>query len=207
MTRLLLLRHGQSTWNAEGRWQGWADAPLSPLGERQAADAAAHLAGVGITRVCSSSLQRAHRTATIIADALGLGAANVVVEPDIRERNVGVFEGRTMDDIRATWPECFDPVTNRLLRTPDGEDDEALWARGLPALHRLATTFPDDVLLVVSHGGIIRAIERHLGADPPPTTPNLGGRWFDIDIDTGRLRAGESYVPVEPELASAPRSE
>ena len=207
MTRLLLLRHGQSTWNAEGRWQGWADAPLSPLGEQQAADAAAHLAGLGITRVCSSSLQRAHRTAAIIAEALGLAADDVVVEPELRERNVGVFEGRTMDEIRSTWPECFDPTTNRILYTPEGEGDEALWARGLPALRRLAERFAGDVLLVVSHGGIMRSIERYLGADPPPTTPNLGGRWFDVDGDTGQLTAGEAYFPVEPELASAPRSE
>jgi probable phosphoglycerate mutase len=202
VTRLLLLRHGQSTWNAEGRWQGWADVPLSPLGEQQAADAAAHLAGLGLAKAYSSSLERAHRTATIIADALGLGA--VETDPDLRERNVGPFTGRTMDDIRSTWPECFDPDTGRLLRVPDGEDDEALWARALPALRRIGARSAEPTL-VVSHGGVIRSIERHLEAKPPPSTPNLGGRWFEVDGD--QLTAGEPYFPVEPSLATSPGTE
>jgi probable phosphoglycerate mutase len=202
VTRLLLLRHGQSTWNAEGRWQGWADAPLSPLGEEQAADAAAHLAGLGLAKVFSSTLSRAQRTATIIAVALGLG--EVEVDPDLRERNVGPFTGRTMDDIHSTWPDCFDPETGRLLRVPDGEDDEALWARALPALRRIGAGGADPVL-VVSHGGVIRSTERHLGAEPPPSTPNLGGRWFVVEGD--RLTAAEPYSPVEPSLASAPHTE
>jgi broad specificity phosphatase PhoE len=203
VTRLLLLRHGQSTWNAEGRWQGWADAPLSPLGEQQAADAAAHLAGLGLAKVHSSTLSRARRTAEIIAGALGLGA--VEVDPDLRERNVGPFAGRTMDDIRSTWPECFDPESGRLLRVPDGEDDEALWARALPALRRIGGGGTGDPVLVVSHGGVIRSIERHLGVGPPPSTPNLGGRWFVVDGD--QLTAAEPYFPVEPSLATSPGTE
>jgi broad specificity phosphatase PhoE len=202
-TRLLLLRHGQSTWNLESRWQGWADAPLSGLGEQQAIDAAAHLGGAGFTRVCASDLQRARRTAELIARALGLG--EVVTERDLRERNVGAFEGLVMDEIRGRWPESFDPVSGRLIAVPDGESDDDLRARTIPAVIRLAERFSGETLLVVSHGGVIRNLERHLGVDPPPTTPNLGGRWFEVD--GGSILAGDALLPVEPELTSSPRSE
>src|SRR5207253_5282255 len=82
-TAVLLLRHGQTTWNAERRWQGWEDAPLSPLGEQQARDAAAHLVDAGLTRVCSSDLSRARRTAELVADGLGF-RGSVFVDAGLR---------------------------------------------------------------------------------------------------------------------------
>lgn len=202
--RLLLLRHGQTTWNAERRWQGWADAPLSDLGRRQAVDAAAHLAGTGFTLACSSDLQRARDTAELVAEGIGL-AAEVVVEPALRERNVGVFSGKTIDEILAEYPDCFDPDTRRLLRVPEGESDEDLWQRVLPALVDLTRRYPGELMVVVSHGGVIRTIERHLGIDPEASTPNLGGRW--LTVESGRLVAGDRFVPIEPELVTAPGTE
>lgn len=203
VTRLLLLRHGQSTWNAERRWQGWADAPLSELGERQAIDAATHLGDAGLTQVISSDLQRARRTAELVADALDLGP--VAVEPDLRERNVGSFTGLLMEEIRERWPDCFDAVSGRLIAVPDGESDDDLWDRTIPALLRIGTSWPGETVLVVSHGGVIRNIERHLGAQPPPSTPNLGGRWFEVA--DGLIAPREELVPVEPELSTAPKTE
>ena len=201
---LLLLRHGQTTWNAERRWQGWADAPLSELGRRQALDAAAHLGGFGFTLACSSDLERARDTALLLAGPLGL-PTDVIVEPGLRERHVGAFSGLTMDEILSTWPECFDPETKRLLRVPEGESDDDLFARTVPALVGLAERFPHERLLVVSHGGVIRTIERHLGIDPGASTPNLGGRW--LTVEAGTLVPGDAFVPVEPELVTEPRSE
>jgi probable phosphoglycerate mutase len=201
---LLLLRHGETTWNAERRWQGWADAPLSDLGRRQAVDAAAHLASFGFTRACSSDLTRARDTARLIADALGL-PGEVVVEPALRERHVGVFSGKTMDEILSEYAECFDPDTKRLLTVPDGESDDDLFARTVPGLLALAERFAEERLLVVSHGGVIRTIERHLGIDPGASTPNLGGRW--LTADGGRLVAGDAFVPIERALVTEPRTE
>jgi probable phosphoglycerate mutase len=200
----LLLRHGQTTWNAERRWQGWADAPLSDLGVRQAVDAAAHLGSFGFTRACSSDLGRARDTAGLIAEALGLAGA-VVVEPALRERHVGVFSGKTLEELLAEFPGCFDPETKRLLRVPDGESDDDLFTRAVPGLLALTERFAEDRLLVVSHGGVIRTIERHLGIDPGPSTPNLGGRWLTA-VD-GALVAGEAFVPIERELVTEPSSE
>lgn len=204
MTDLLLLRHGQSTWNAEGRWQGWADAPLSPLGEEQAAEAAAHLVDAGLTATASSDLSRARRTAEIIAAALDL--SHPEVEAGLRERDVGPFTGLTRDDIKSRWPEAFDPATGHLVRPPEGETDEHLLARVLPALTRLGVAFAGQRLLVISHGGVLRSLDRHFDVAAPGLgpIPNLGGRWFRVEGSA--VVPGEVVVPVEPGHRTAPQS-
>ncbi|MBW3614539.1 MAG: histidine phosphatase family protein [Actinobacteria bacterium] len=204
ITRVLVLRHGQSTWNAERRWQGWSDPPLSALGEKQSSDAARNLRDFEFAAACSSDLQRARRTAHVLAGKLGLG--EVVVDAGLRERNVGAFTGKTAEEIRARWPECFDPATGRLLSVPEGEDDEMLFQRAAPALSALARSYPGEELLVVSHGGVIRTLERHLGVDAGPTTPNLSGRWFEVDGDGG-LRAGEPVLALDPPLVTTTTTE
>lgn len=203
-TPFLLLRHGQTTWNAERRWQGWADTPLSPLGEQQARDAAAHLRDHGFTLACASDLQRATRTAALLAGGLGIAGA-VVAERSLRERHVGEFEGKTAEQLLVEFADCFEAGTGRLLRVPGGETDDDLWERVAPALLALPDRFPDEKMVVVSHGGVIRTIERHLGVDPGASTPNLGGRWLSV-VD-GSLVAGDRFVPVDPELTTTPAAE
>ena len=200
MAHVLLLRHGQSTWNAESRWQGWADAPLSDEGLRQAAAMAAQLASSGprFTRLVSSDLARSIDTAAVIARALDLG--EVAVEPDLRERDVGDWSGRTTEEIEIIWPGAIAAWrAGRLDRPPGGEHEPAFRARVVRAVERLAAE-PDGPVLAVTHGGVIRALERHLGGNPAGTQ-NLGGRWFDLAPDN-RLRAGEPTglpeVPAEP---------
>ena len=203
---MLLLRHGQTTWNAERRWQGWADAPLSELGERQAVDAAAHLADAGFTRVCSSDLSRARRTAELIAGALGVDG-HVFVDAGIRERDVGAYSGRTNDELKLEYPDRFDPETGRALSIVGGEEDGVLVERVVRALLGLVERFPTDELLVISHGGVIGTLERHLGIERGTSVPNLGGRWLTIDPSAGSIAGGEAFTPVEPELVTAPASE
>ena len=203
---MLLLRHGQTTWNAEARWQGWADSPLSALGEEQARDAAAHLRDGGFTRACSSDLQRARRTAELIAAELGL-RGHVFVDAGIRERDVGAFSGKTTPELRVQFPECFDPDTGRTRSIPGSEDDEVLVSRAAAALRSIAAKFPVDRLLVVSHGGLIGAVERHLGLVRGASIPNLGGRWLEVDDEDGTIVGGEPFVPIEPELVTAPPTE
>ncbi len=201
----LLLRHGQTTWNAEGRWQGWADAPLSALGEQQARHAALHLVPHGFTAFASSDLQRARCTAQLIASGLGCASAEIGIEVGLRERHVGPFEGKTIDEILVEFPHSFEAGTRRLLHVPDGESDEDLWQRTAPTLVTLAARTAEQRLLVVSHGGVIRTIERHLDVDPGSSTPNLGGRW--LSVEDGRLVAGERFVPVESTPGTAPPTE
>lgn len=195
MARLLLLRHARSTWNAEGRWQGWADAPLAPEGEEQARAVAAMLAGAGVTfaGAVSSDLARSVATAAIVAAVLGLG--EVEVEPDLRERDVGDWSGRTTEEIELIWPGAIGAWrAGRLDRPPGGEHEPSFRARVVGAVERLAAR-PGGPLLVVTHGGVIRAVERHLGGDPR-STANLSGRWAEV-VD-GALAAGEAMaLPVD----------
>ncbi|MFM7270781.1 MAG: histidine phosphatase family protein [Actinomycetes bacterium] len=181
MGSLLVVRHGQSTWNADGRWQGRADPPLTPLGEAQAADAALHVGA--IDEVWSSDLERARRTAEIVAAALGLGAS---VDPRLAERDAGAWEGLTRDEIEAGWPGWLAEH-----RRPEGfEPDEAVAARGIEVLTELAAR--PGRLLVVSHSGVIRAVERSL-ASTAGQLANLGGVEFHLD-DDGRLTVGERVL-------------
>lgn len=197
MGRLLLIRHARSTWNAEGRWQGWADAPLHPGGEAQARALAAVLAATGETfaAAVSSDLERSAATARIVAGMLGLG--EVEVEPDLRERDVGDWSGRTTEEIELIWPGAIDAWrAGRLDRPPGGEHEGSFRARVVGAVERLAAR-PGGPLLVVTHGGVIRAVERHLGGDPR-STANLSGRW--LGAVGGVLTPGEVVsLPVDGE--------
>ena len=200
MPRFLLVRHGESTWNADGRWQGWADPPLSDVGEQQARDAAERLVDTGLTRVASSDLQRARRTAELIAEKLALG--EVLVMPDLRERDVGAFSGLTRAEIDVRFPGW-----DHLHLAPGAEPSAAFAARVRRGLDQVATAAgEDDVVLVVTHGGSIRMMERELGIEPPPRTPNLSGRWFELPAGGAGLVAGDPVVPLDPDLVTAPPS-
>lgn len=203
---MLLLRHGQTTWNAERRWQGWADAPLSELGERQAVDAAAHLRDAGFTRVCASDLARARRTAELLAGELGIGG-HVFVDAGLRERDVGLFSGRLTSELLVEHPECFDASTGRATSIPEAEPMEHLVERAVAALVGLVERFPTDRLLVVSHGALIGAVERHLGIGRETSVPNLGGRWIDHDPEGHALVGGAAFVAVDGELLTAPATD
>ena len=194
---LLLIRHGQSNWNAVGRWQGQADPPLSPLGETQAAEAAERLKAMGIVVVWSSNLQRARRTAEIIAVTLGLG--EVRVDPGLGEIDVGDWTGLTRDEIHAGWPgQLADWSEGRSASPPGGETRDHLAARARATLTRLAgAASAGDRLLVVSHGALIRNLDRVLGL-PPQGIPNLSGRWYEADGD-GALVPGELVAVADPE--------
>lgn len=199
MARLLLLRHGQSIWNAENRWQGTADPPLSALGDQQARDAAAWLATAApaFAGVVASDLQRSRRTAEIIAGGLGLGT--VELDAALRERNVGEWSGRTSDEIAARWPGALHAWREgRLASPPGGEDDKSLLDRFLPALRRQCER-DVDAILVITHGGAIRALERRLGA-ASCTPANLCGRWVSFAASAAELVVGEAMaLPQRPD--------
>jgi broad specificity phosphatase PhoE len=172
MLNVLVVRHGQSEWNALGRWQGHADPPLSELGINQA-QAAAGKVGM-FDAVVASDLDRALSTATIIADALGLGP--VITDPGLRERDIGEWQGLTRAEIEAAFP---GHVRNG-DRPPGWESDESLLERATGSLQRIVDHVPSGDVLVVAHGGVIYRLESHLGADFTPIK-NLHGRWFRID--------------------------
>jgi broad specificity phosphatase PhoE len=184
MAVLLLVRHGESEWNALGRWQGWADPELTDLGRHQAKSAALHVGTVDA--VVASDLARAATTAEIVAGELGIGP--VVLQPGLRERDAGPWTGLTRVEIEAGWPGMLDSGE----RPPGYEPDDLLLERVLPAL--LALEPAGESLLVVSHGGVIGAVERSLGL-AHERTPNLGGRV--LELHDGRLRAGERLLLLD----------
>ena len=196
--RLLLVRHGESTWNAVSRWQGQADPPLSPFGERQAEDAGARLAEIAsITAVWASNLVRARRTGDLIAKHLGI--AQVREEPRLRERDVGAWSGLTRDEIEERWPGYLAARRS----PPDFEGDDELLARTRAGLAAAVDGSGTGDVLVVTHGGVIRTIERSLGAIPE-RLPNLGGRWLLAETPTD-LSLGERVVLLEPDEVTVPR--
>ena len=165
-TDLLVVRHGQSEWNAIGRWQGHADPALSELGRRQAAVAAASIGAVD--GIISSDLLRAAETAAIIAQQLGVGP--VMVDERLRERDVGEWTGLTTTEIDKRWPGWIDD-----LRRPDGfEGVDSVLLRVLEAFAAIREASPGGSLLVVTHGGVIRSLARSHGLDDIPVA-NLAG--------------------------------
>ena len=166
VTDLLVVRHGQSEWNAIGRWQGHADPVLSELGRRQAAVAAASVGAVD--GIISSDLARAAETAAIIAQQLGVGP--VLVDERLRERDVGEWSGLTESEINKGWPGFLDDG-----RRPDGfEHLDAVLERVVPAFAAIYEASPGGSLLVVTHGGVIRALANSGGLGDA-SVPNLAG--------------------------------
>jgi len=155
MTTILLARHGETDWNLEQRWQGQSDTPLNDTGRAQARALAAVLAEEPIDAVYSSDLVRAHETARLIAEPRGI---DVTAIRDLRERSFGSVEGMTTDEIQARYPGIELPWS-------DGESREAMAERVLGALERIADTHPNAHVLVVSHGGPLRAVVTHCGID------------------------------------------
>ena len=192
-----MLRHGQSEWNALGRWQGQADIELTDLGHEQARRAADRL-GM-FDAVASSDLRRARVTATIIAEALGVG----LLEPDqrLRETDVGEWQGLTHDQIERDWPGYLEAHN----RPPGFESDESIITRVVAAMFDLAHHFPGGEVLCVAHAGVLRVMRRALGASDQRIA-NLGGCPFIIrpgstdPIEVGDLVDLFDHGPVGEEL-------
>jgi broad specificity phosphatase PhoE len=184
-TRLLVLRHGRSEWNAQQRWQGHADIALDEVGRRQAA-AVGEVLGA-FDAVYASDLVRAAETAAIIAGVVGIGP--VLVDPRLRETHVGPWEGLTNREVDAQYPGYLPEH-----RRPEGfEPYEVAAERCAAALVDIGAQHPGGEVLVVSHGGVIRAVRRRVGASDPRLA-NLAGSWFEVR-DDGRLVAGEVVDP------------
>lgn len=194
--RLLVIRHGQSTWNAERRWQGTEDPPLSTLGVRQARHASRFLGT--FDAIVASTLQRAATTASIIADELGVGP--VTTDPDLRERHAGVLQGLTKEEIAERHP----AYVEHRERAPGWEPDDEVVERAVGALARVARDVgPGGTALVVSHGGVITQLELLTGASREGRLANLGGRWFSVGPRS--IEAGDAVVLVDPDELTVPQ--
>ena len=158
-TRLLLIRHGETDWNAAQRIQGHTDIPLNATGQRQAARMAQALAHEELAAVYSSDLLRAAATAAPLAQAAGLP---VVHERALRERHFGAFEGASFLEIEQRWP---DDARRWRQRDPafapgGGESLLQFYDRVVAATLRLAAGHPGQAIALVAHGGVLDCLYR-----------------------------------------------
>ena len=205
MTRLLLVRHGESIWNADGRWQGQADPPLSDRGQEQAAAAAAAIGTVDA--LVTSDLERAADTGAIIGRILGIDP--VLVEPRLRERDAGSLSGLTRPEIHDAFPGLLPDDPAGFVPGPDGqpswpagwESDEDLWERVEVALLALGRLVPEGDVVAVTHGGVMYATERRLGAPDRGRLSNLGAVWLEVVDD--QLTIGPRLDLIDPSTETA----
>jgi broad specificity phosphatase PhoE len=191
---LFLARHGETDWNAAGRWQGQTDVPLNARGREQAREVALRLRPEGIRAIASSDLLRARATAEVVAAELGLTVNHL--DTALRERRFGCFEGLTREEVAARHPESWarylaDPGP----APPGGESRDELIGRLLPAVASAAARLPGP-LLVVMHGGAMRALlAEHVGEMPRPSSaawPLHGiqnGHVYRVTLGGGRIVA------------------
>ena len=194
MLRVLVIRHGQSEWNALRRWQGQADPPLTDLGMAQAAHAARHVGAVDA--IVASDLERSRVTAEVIAEAIGVGP--VEVDPGFKERGAGEWQGLTPTDIDQGWPGWREEGR----RPPGFEPLEPFQERVFAALDRVRTRVGAGDVLVVAHAGVVYQIESVLGA-PHQQLPNLAGRWVQSE-GAAPWQLGERVVLVDPDELTLP---
>jgi broad specificity phosphatase PhoE len=178
VTTIYLVRHGETDWNAEARWQGHADPPLNGRGREQARALEARLADVPFEAVYSSDLRRARETAEIVAAGRDLA---IVLDPALREIDVGPWEGLTNRDVAERFPGG---------ERPGGETIEAFRERVLEAIREICRRHDGGNVLVVAHGGCARTIQRHLLGDALPTLENCG--LYLIRSENGVLRPAGS---------------
>ncbi len=174
-TTILLVRHGETDWDVERRVQGHSDRPLNATGVAQAAALVEELAGENIEAVYSSDLARALDTATGVAVARGL---QVTVLTELRERDFGSWEGLTDTEIQERFPEAQSEPWG------DAETAEEVSERVLAALHRIAADHPGGQVLVVTHGGPLRAVLRHCAVEDGPV----------LNCHVARIAAGSGIL-------------
>ncbi|MBK8317867.1 MAG: histidine phosphatase family protein [Betaproteobacteria bacterium] len=182
VTRLCLVRHGETEWNAARRIQGQIDIGLNETGLRQAEAAGRWLKTAGIMALYSSDLKRARTTAEAIGRALGLVP---VLVPEMRERRYGTFEGLTYDEAKAKYPEGYAAFEGRNAdySFENGESLHAMFERVTSRLKEIAAAHAGQNVVVVLHGGVLDIINRFargnsLEAPRDFLIPNAGLNWI-----------------------------
>ncbi|MEW6179668.1 MAG: histidine phosphatase family protein [Chloroflexota bacterium] len=154
-TEIWLVRHGQTDWNVDGRYQGQADMPLNEIGEMQARDLAKKIKEIDFDAIYSSDLRRALATAQILA-----GDREVKVDPRLREIHQGVWEGQLFSDIRRQYADFFENRKQNPLesRPPGGETLQEVAERVKACVDEITNRHPGKRVLIVSHGLVIATL-------------------------------------------------
>ncbi len=200
--RLIILRHGESTHNAEARWQGQTDPPLSEVGRAQARAAAQALAAMHPVRVVASDLVRAAETGRAVADAAGVA---LELEPAFREIDVGSWAGRTHDEVRRAHSHVLERIAaGEDLPRGGAETVADVRARVRPTLQQhLDAVQPGGCVVVAAHGmsGWVMAVDL-IGEDTAAPNPARGhlcnAHWIDLEDDGSGWRVRAWNVGAEP---------
>ena len=187
-SRFIVLRHGETEWNRDARYQGHLDSPLTPLGLAQSRALAERLKGYSISALYSSDLGRARATAQIIADQIGL---DIEVNPRLRERNLGIFQGLTKIQVKQKFP-----VEYRLYKSgdvdyvvPQGESIRQRFECVVGCFNELAIRHSDEQIAVVTHAGVLTAMLRHVLGLPlewPRRFTRLNASWNAFVCEGGK---------------------
>lgn len=186
-TRICLVRHGETAWNAEKRIQGQQDIGLNETGLAQARAAARALSGVTVAALYSSDLLRARQTADCLAETLALASS---LRPEFRERRYGLFERLTYEEARALHPaeyRVFEAREAGCVLPGGGESLHQLHARVTQGLRRLVDEHPGQTVVLVTHGGVLDIVNRFvrgraLEAPRDFTIPNAGINWLGVRL-------------------------
>ena len=210
LVRLILIRHGQTEWNVQGRMQGRMDSPLTSLGCLQASAVGSCLKNLGCDALVHSDLGRTCETARLIAAETGLPLSP---EPALRERALGIMEGLTKAEVRERYPQAFRRYEAREpdFVIPQGESLRQVLERTRDCLEGLAVAYDGATLAVVTHGGILDAAYRLItgtALDAPRRFPlfNAGLNRIGCYERTWRLESWgniDHLQALEQEITSA----
>lgn len=201
-TRICLIRHGETEWNAERRIQGQIDIGLNETGRRQALAAGRWLQMAGIDALYSSDLKRAWVTAHAIGTALALAPEAV---PQLRERRYGIFEGLTYAEAQARYPDGYAAFEGRnaAYDFENGESLRDMYARVTGKLQELAAAHYGKNIAVVVHGGVLDIINRFVRGNPLEAPrdfliPNAGLNWIATVDGAWRIETWGETAHLEP---------
>jgi broad specificity phosphatase PhoE len=193
VSRILLVRHGQTDWNASGRWQGHEQIPLNPVGEQQAAALGSYLKTRSVGAIYTSDLVRAQRTAEIAGAYVGL---TPVVDARLRELHLGVLQGLTRAEIEQRYPEELAGFARDYFgyQVTNGESRSQMQTRALAAFEAAAAHPDAEEAVLVTHGGTIKVLllrlfpqieavqTAHFNNTSITTVERNGGGWHLADI-------------------------
>ena len=160
LTRLIIIRHGETEWNLEGRIQGHKDSPLTESGRAQAEAIATRLQEMEVNALYSSDLGRAYATAQFVSNKTG---HDILTDKRLRELNLGVFEGLTEEEVRKRYPKEYVFLKKREpdYTYPGGESYGQFSARVIACLEELMDKHKGDQIVAITHGGALSRLIRH----------------------------------------------
>ena len=191
-TVLILIRHGETLWNTQLRMQGSLDSDLTRRGESQIKALGEWMKEVPFDYLYSSDTARAHKTAEAISKFTG---HNLNLDKRLREKNLGVFEGLTSEEARERYPETFKQfkTAGASYIIDQGESTQQLLERSLDAIEEIKDRHPQKVAVVVTHGGVVRVLMKHVLGIPldAPTQFLIG------NTETFRLVWRDKWIVAE----------